>query len=340
MAISGKEREAFEEKLEAYVGLDIGIEDKTRNPINAAMIRQWCEAMGDENPVYLEPDQAEGSVHGGLVAPPAMLQAWILGGIAMASGEDDPADKQRELHRLFDAHGFTGVVATNTEQEYLRYLKPGDELRARTVIESISEQKATGLGVGYFINTRTVFQDQSDEEVGSLTFRVLKFEAEDRPAAEVAEGSAGLPAKPQRIKPALAHDNAWWWDVVETGELPIQRCEQCQVLRHPPRPMCGECQSTDWDFIRSTGEGFVVSFVVMHHPQVPGYEYPLVVAVVELSEGTRFVGNIVDIDPSDVKIGMAVQASIEPVDDELKLPVFRSTEASGDTASVKENEDG
>ena len=49
----------------------------------------------------------------------------------------------------------------------------------------------------------------------------------------------------------------------------------------------------------------------------------LVVAVVELEEGTRFVGNVLDIDPAEVEVGMSVQASIELVDDEMKLPVFR-----------------
>lgn len=324
MAISGREREAFEKKLEAYVGIDIGIEDKSRNPVNEAMIRQWCEAMGDTNPVYLDKASAEASTHGGIVAPPAMLQAWILGGVAMAGGEDDPADKQRELHRLFDAHGFTGVVATNTDQVYLRYLSPGDSLSARTQIESISEQKATGLGIGYFINTRTVFTDQNGEEVGSLTFRVLKFEAGEQAAAADDGGApAAAPGKPQRLKPALGHDNEWWWQHVEKGELAIQRCTGCGVLRHPPRPMCGECQSTDWDVVLSTGEGVINSYVVIRYPEVPGYTYPLVVAVVDLAEGTRYVGNVVDVDPEHVEIGMAVQAHIELVDDEMKLPVFR-----------------
>lgn len=322
MAISGKEREDFEKKLEAYVGIDIGIEDVGRNPVNEAMVRQWCEAMGDQLGAYTDVEAAEESVHGGLVAPPTMLQAWILGGVAMASGEDDPRDKQKELHRLFDAHGFTGVVATNTEQEYLRYLRPGDEIRANTRIESISEQKATGLGIGYFINTRTVFRDQDDEEVGSLTFRVLKFEAEDRPASSE-ESAAPTSGKPQRIKPALGHDNDWWWQRLEQGELVIQRCSACGALRHPPRPMCGECQSTEWESIVSSGRGSIYSFVVIHYPEVPGYTYPLIVAVVDMEEGTRFVSNVVDIDPEDVEIGMAVQASVELVDDEMKLPVFR-----------------
>ncbi|MDG2334099.1 MAG: OB-fold domain-containing protein [Myxococcota bacterium] len=322
MAISGTEREEFEKQLEAYVGIDIGLEDQGRDPVNAAMVRHWCEAMGDGCGAYTDPVQAAASVHGELVAPPTMLQAWILGGVSMASGESDPRDKQKELHRLFDSKGFTGVVATNTEQEYTRYLKMGDEICAKTVIESISEQKATGLGIGYFINTRTTFRDQNDEEVGWLTFRVLKFEIAEASASSSDESSV-TPSRPQRLKPALGHDNAWWWDCVEKDELAIQRCSSCHALRHPPRPMCGECQASDWDFVFSTGQGTIYSFVVIRHPEVPGYTYPLVVAVVELEEGTRFVGNVLDIDPAEVEVGMSVQASIELVDDEMKLPVFR-----------------
>ncbi len=225
-----------------------------------------------------------------------MLQAWILGGVSMARDEADPNDKQKELHRLFDAHGYTGVVATNCEQEYIRYLVPGDTVKAKTVIETISEQKATGLGIGYFINTRTNFTDQNDEPIGWMTFRVLKFEIAEQPqAAPAAEG--GAPAKPQRLKPALGHDNQWWWDGLEKGEFPIQKCSQCETLRHPPRPMCGECQSSDWESVNSTGRGTIESYVVIHYPEVPGYTYPLVVAVVELEEGTRFVGNVVDVAP-------------------------------------------
>jgi uncharacterized OB-fold protein len=61
----------------------------------------------------------------------------------------------------------------------------------------------------------------------------------------------------------------------------------------------------------------------MHRPEFPGYEYPLVAAIIDLEEGTRIVSNLVGIEPADVKIGMAVKLSIENVDDELKLPLFR-----------------
>ena len=133
--------------------------------------------------------------------------------------------------------------------------------------------------------------------------------------------SAAPPA--QRMRPVLGHDNKWWWDRINEGELPIQRCKQCGTLHHPPRPMCWKCQSLEWDYIVSSGKGTVYSYVVLHRPQFPGYEYPLVAAIIELEEGTRIASNVVGIEPADVKIGMAVKVSIENVDEKLKLPLFR-----------------
>jgi len=115
----------------------------------------------------------------------------MLRGVAMADPNAVAADKQTELHALLSSQGFTGVVATNCEQGYTRYLRPGDRISATTVIEAISEEKATALGIGYFINTRDVFRNQDGEEVGWQTFRVLKFKPAQQPQAAP---SAGAPA--------------------------------------------------------------------------------------------------------------------------------------------------
>ena len=73
----------------------------------------------------------------------------------------------------------------------------------------------------------------------------------------------------------------------------------------------------------ASGRGTVYSFVVVHHPQVPGFDYPLPIAVVELEEGTRLVADLVGVDPADVHIGMPVGGEFVAVDDELTLPMFR-----------------
>ena len=195
-------------------------------------------------------------------------------------------------------------------------------MTAQAVIESISEEKVTALGTGHFIVTRTTFTDQNGDEVGSMMFRVLRFKPREQPQQQAEAG--GAPAKPQRIRPVRGHDNGWWWEGIESGELFIQKCSSCGALRHPPRPMCPQCQSTEWEREPSAGHGSVHTYTIMHHPQIPGYGFPLAVGLIDLDEGTRIVANIVDCEFDDIHIGMKVECSIEEVDDGgLKLPVFR-----------------
>ena len=148
-------------------------------------------------------------------------------------------------------------------------------------------------------------------------------ESSEKKTGKSVAGSDKTPPPALRMRPVIGHDNRTWWDRINAGELPIQRCKKCGTLRHPPRPMCWKCQSLEWEHVAASGKGIVYSFVVVHRPEVPGYEYPLVVAVVELEEGTRIVSNLVGIEPKKVKIGMPVKVSIESVDDTLKLPLFR-----------------
>jgi uncharacterized OB-fold protein len=129
--------------------------------------------------------------------------------------------------------------------------------------------------------------------------------------------------RPLRPRPALTEDNAFFFEGTRQQKLLIQRCRSCAVLRHPPRPACAVCRSFDWDTVESSGRGRVYSYVVVHHPQVPAFDYPLPIAVVELDEGTRLVADLVGVDSDDVRIDMPVTVEFVAVDDELTLPMFR-----------------
>ena len=301
--------DAFLDKLRGLVGRPSGPPFKSWDAVNQAMIRHWCDAVGDTDPVYTDPEAAAASVHGQIVAPPTMLQAWTMKGLVPPPSEGGGA--QDELMGLLDSAGFTSVVATNCDQEYERYLHVGDELTAESVIEDVSAEKHTALGDGHFVTTRTDLRDQNGEVVGSMRFRILKF----RPPEKEEE-------KPPRPKPPRNQDNAFFWEGVDRGELLIQHCTSCGKLRHPPRPMCPNCQSLEWDTVTASGKGEVFSFIIPHYPQVPFLEYPYVVAVIALEEGTRLISNVVDIDPGDVTIGVPVAVRFVKVDDELTLPVF------------------
>jgi uncharacterized OB-fold protein/acyl dehydratase len=331
MTPEAQDTSALMEQLRAFEGRRSGPTMVARDEVNQAMIRHWTDAMGDDNPVYVDDEAARANGFPGIVAPPTMLQAWIMRGYrSQPEGswkapkeESGEASAQEELFAVLDAAGFTSVVATNCDQEYTRPVVLGDRLSVSSVIESVSPEKHTGLGDGHFVTTRLEYTDQHGELVATMRFRILRF----RPRAAGPKREA-----PLRPRPAITQDIAFFFEGARQGTLLIQRCASCGRLRHPPRPACASCGSFEWDTVTATGRGTVYSYVVVHHPQVAGFDYPLPIAVVELEEGTRLVADLIGVDPADVHIGMPVAAEMVAVDDELTIPMFRPAGAKAGVA--------
>ena len=126
-----------------------------------------------------------------------------------------------------------------------------------------------------------------------------------------------------RIKPPMGLDNAWWWEMAARDKLGIQRCSSCHTLRHPPRPMCGDCHSLEWDAVEASGRGSICSYTVLRHPEFPGYEYPLIIVLVDLEEGTRLTSQLVGCEPEDAHFDLPVEMLIQEDADGFKLPVFQ-----------------
>jgi uncharacterized OB-fold protein/acyl dehydratase len=278
------------------------------DPVNAAMIRNWTQALGDTDPAWES------------TAPPAMIQVWSMQGLGAARGDsvaDDPL-------RLLNESGFTGVVATNCEQTYDRYLRLGEPLTYTMRFGDIAGPKKTGLGEGYFVTWYQTWYDADDRRVAEMLFRVLKFRPRRKTGAAAPKTGGRYP-----LPPAVGLDTRFFWDGVRDGELRIQRCAGCGALRHPPGPMCPVCHATERDHMVSAGRGEVYSYVVHHHPPVPGRTTPFVVAVVELGEGVRIVGNVIGCPPSEVRIGMPVELTFQAMDDEVTLPQWRPAVSAG-----------
>ena len=303
-----------------------------RDAVCAAMIRHWCDAMEDGNPVYTDPDYAAKSSHGALVAPPAMLNAWTMVGLIPRDRARGGGDPQGSVLGELDAAGYTSVVASNSDHEYRRYLKIGDHLSGTLELVDVSAEKQTALGAGHFVTTQTTYHDQHGEEVGAMRFRILKFKpgtGRTRPSADGAATAEPAP-RPLRPRPGISRDTRFFWDGVQQGELRIQECEGCQLLSHPPRVRCSRCGSYELGYRVASGRGQLYSFVEAHHPQVPGFDYPLTVGLIELEEGTRLLSQLIDVDPDHVEIGMPLEAAFVEVEPPpaagqsgWKLPLFR-----------------
>jgi uncharacterized OB-fold protein len=130
-----------------------------------------------------------------------------------------------------------------------------------------------------------------------------------------------------RLAPSMTADTQFFWDAVREHRLLIQRCANCGMLRHPPRPMCPNCDSLEWGTIEASGRGNVISFVIPHHPPLPWFPEPYLVALIDLAEGTRLVSNLVGVAPEDVTIGMPVRVRYERFDGDVVLRLFEPSAA-------------
>jgi acyl dehydratase len=165
----------LEAELKEFVGQPYGRGAVGPDPVNQAMIRHLVEALDDRNPIYVDAAAARAVGHPDVVAPPTSLQVWTMQGLRRHAPAADAQDHQSTLMGLLDGEGYVGVVATNCEQLYNRYLTVGDHLRVTSVLDDISSLKHTALGEGYFVTTRQTFTDQQDEVVGEMLFRILKY---------------------------------------------------------------------------------------------------------------------------------------------------------------------
>ena len=318
-----------------------------RDPVNLPMIRNWLEAVGGA-----PTDQGCQDT-----APPAMIQVWTMPGLHGTRGGDDPLGA---MTALLDEAGYRSVVATNCDQVYLRPVNLGEQLAVSARLVDVTGPKRTALGEGWFVTTRSTWTS-AGEPVATMDFRVLKYSASSggaippRPPLRMGESSPiplagprpirrrpgasprtpchGLPA-PSRapragpvMRPVVSPDTEFFWAGTAAGELRVQRCGGCGALRHPPGPMCPSCGTLAADpreYVVAAGTGEVYSYVVHHHPPVPGKKLPIVIALVQLAEGVRMTGELLGVAPGQVRIGLPVRAEFVRVDDDLTLPAWRA----------------
>jgi uncharacterized OB-fold protein len=128
----------------------------------------------------------------------------------------------------------------------------------------------------------------------------------------------------QRPVPAVDPDTEFFWTSGRDGILRFQRCQDCQLFIHPPRPVCRRCLSANLAPAPVAGRGTVFSYTVNQNHWWDGMPAPYTIALVEMDDHPelRFLTNLVDADPDDVFVGMPVEVVFErhgPV----WVPLFR-----------------
>ncbi|WP_186453853.1 MaoC family dehydratase N-terminal domain-containing protein [Denitratisoma sp. DHT3] len=185
-------------RLRALIGRK-GTPQRARDPVNQPTIRNWCDAIGETNPIYTDPDAAARSPYGEVVAPPSMLGVWTLAG--NVPRVPDPSCPRSQAMKLLADTGYASTIGAYTEERYPRPLRLGEQLSGTLSVVEISDLKTTGLGSGYFLTALTEFANQRGEPAGTWTFRTFHFKPRETTAEERARHRTG---QEQQAGPAEA----------------------------------------------------------------------------------------------------------------------------------------
>ena len=135
----------------------------------------------------------------------------------------------------------------------------------------------------------------------------------------------------------ITHDSKHLYRGWLDEKLLINRCDECGVFHHPPKPVCPDCWSTRITPTEVSGDGVV--FLAMHLHQgapAPGVDYtkgphPVVAVELDGTDGIRFSSTVIDCPVEDVVLGLPVELPwIERYG--APVPVFRPRSGEGSAA--------
>jgi uncharacterized protein len=112
--------------------------------------------------------------------------------------------------------------------------------------------------------------------------------------------------------PNPAGTSAAHWRAAAEGRLALPCCASCQRFHWPVRARCPHCTgSVGWR--DASGRGRIATFSVVHRAVNAelAEDAPYVVAFVDLDEGVRVFGNIVEVTSAVLCAGLRVRCRFE-----------------------------
>lgn len=120
-------------------------------------------------------------------------------------------------------------------------------------------------------------------------------------------GASGSVSPKGHNAPCSNRDFDFFYVGLEAETLLVQKCAGCGTIRSLPSPACGSCRSLEWEAQPLSGEAVIHSYVVHHHPPLPGFASPHPVVVADMAEGVRMMGAMDGTDPDTLTIGMPIK---------------------------------
>ena len=152
-----------------------GFEQEVRHaevPVSQAMIAFFCSSIEDGNASYWDPEFAR-HCWGSLVAPPAMVNVWMM----PLPWRPQGADLRPSIALSVPLPGSV-LINVGIDVEFERHVRLGDCLHSIERVDRIGPEKRTRLGVGHFIDSSARIYNQDGELVATHKNTLFRYEPE------------------------------------------------------------------------------------------------------------------------------------------------------------------
>ncbi len=195
--------------------------------VNEYLIRHWCEALEDGNPLYLDPNFACSQGYRSVLAPVGSIMTTFCLPFRWPWPPPDGEPARHIHYDVKEALGLPVGIITAIEIEHYRPLEVGDRVRVSQRLVSISPWKKTRLGEGHFWTMDRLYRNQREEIVVRERMTAFGYGRESGAAPESAASRGGWSAAVEEAtqgqrtgyQPPEFRDR-FWEDVAEGEELP------------------------------------------------------------------------------------------------------------------------
>jgi 3-hydroxybutyryl-CoA dehydratase len=124
--------------------------------VTVESIANFCAAVGENSPLYVDAAAAEAGPYGGIIAPPAFAGSFRY------------ADNVFDQLPLFSRGGLMGGI----DLEFDAPIRPGDSIRVSSEVREVYE-KTGRSGTMVFVVIRSTLTNQKGEVVARVDHRMM-----------------------------------------------------------------------------------------------------------------------------------------------------------------------
>lgn len=140
--------------------------------------------------------------------------------------------------------------------------------------------------------------------------------------AQSGQSPARATARPSPKANTYVHTDPFWTGA-RAGKLMLQYCPESGRFQHPPRPVSIYTGKRRLEWREVSGKGAIYACSVLRVPG-PGLEgrLPMCYASIDLDEGVRIIGTLLDCQSGQATIGARVKLAWDKLDDGMGYPAF------------------